>query len=730
MPDTQPWTFAGEPAGGGDPSETVTLLAGSTFAVSDANGDIRPDRAQGLFVRDTRILSHWQLRVDGSAPVALAVHHESPFRGTFLARMPPRPGRADNSLLVIRHRYVGEGMREDVTLRNLGPWSASLRIELDAGSDFADLFEVKEGHRTGPAAAPRAVPSGGGLRITGRRGPHVFGLTLDAEPRPDAAGGPLSWQVDVPARGQWTTSVEVLADVDGITLPLGHPRGTEPEYSLAATRLRDWRRHGPEVSTADPTLAAVLARSVEDLGALRIFDPEHPQRAVVAAGAPWFMALFGRDSLLTSWMVLPLDASLAIGTLQTLAEHQGRTVDPASEEQPGRILHEIRFGPASGFAAGGRSVYYGSVDATPLFVMLLGELQRWGADAAQLAGLLEHADRALNWIDEYGDADGDGFVEYERASETGLANQGWKDSWDAIGFADGRLARAPIALSEVQGYCYAAFRARAHFAAGSGDEGSRRYWRDRAAQLKARFNEAFWLPQQGFYAVGLDADKRPIDAVTSNIGHCLWTGIVDQDKAPAVAERLLSPEMFSGWGIRTLATSMRAYNPISYHNGSVWPHDNALAVAGLMRYGLVDQAQRVVTGLVDASQHFGHRLPELFCGFSRAEFAAPVRYPSSCTPQAWAAASPFLLLRALLRFDPELPVRQLFCSPEMPERYLPLRIAGLHVAGLDVEVSVHPSGWRVAGLQGSGLTLVCPEPGTARLDPAAGNLAGRDTSRQ
>jgi glycogen debranching enzyme len=277
----------------------------------------------------------------------------------------------------------------------------------------------------------------------------------------------------------------------------------------------------------------------------------------------------------------------------------------------------------------------------------------------------------------------------------------------------------------VQAYCYAAFRARAHFAAGSGDKTGRRYWLDRAARLKTRFNDAFWLPQQGYYAVGLDADKQPIDAVTSNIGHCLWTGIVDRDKAPAVAERLLSPEMFSGWGIRTLATTMHTYNPISYHNGSVWPHDNALAVAGLMRYGFVDQAQRVVAGLIDASRHFGHRLPELFCGFSREQLAAPIRYPSACAPQAWAAASPFLLLRALLRFDPELPVNQLFCSPEVPERYLPLRVAGLHVRDLNVDVSVHAEGWLVTGLQGSGLTLVCPEPGTAGPHPPGEDLADR-----
>jgi glycogen debranching enzyme len=330
------------------------------------------------------------------------------------------------------------------------------------------------------------------------------------------------------------------------------------------------------------------------------------------------MTVFGRDSLLTSWMVLPLDRSLAVGTLRTLAALQGSKVDPVTEEEPGKILHEMRFGAQASLLYGGGSVYYGSVDATPLFVMLLGELRRWGLDQRVADELLPHADRALDWIDSYGDRDGDGFVEYARSTERSLANQGWKDSGDGVTFASGRLAEPPIALAEVQGYVFAAYMARSHFCAERGDSGGASYWWSRAQALKERFNEQFWLPDRGYFALGLDGSKRPIDSLASNMGHCLWTGIIDADKAEAVARQLTGADMFSGFGIRTLAASSGAYNPMSYHNGSVWPHDNALCAAGLMRYGFVREAQRVAIGMLEAAEVLGGRLPELFSGSTAA----------------------------------------------------------------------------------------------------------------
>jgi len=715
---TGPWAADEAPVSQGMPGGAVTLVEGSTFCISEPGGDFVHGRPRGLFVRDTRVLSQWQLTVDGRRPEPLAVQRPDPYAATFVGRLPPPAGHSDSTLLVVRRRYVGDGMREDITIRNTARVPAACAVTLSAAADFADLFEVKSGSAHPAAAAADAVPGASVLAFEARRGERRHGLLIRGDGHPAAADSTLSWQVTVPARGEWTTSVEVVPVTDGIPMVLHHPRGQPVEHAFPARRLREWRQGAPQVRTPEPDLAAVLHRSVEDIGALRIFDPEHPGRPVVAAGAPWFMALFGRDSLLTSWMLLPWDDSLATGTLQTLAARQGQRTDPASEEEPGRILHEIRFGPAASLALGGRSVYYGTADATPLFVMLLGELRRWGRHDAVTQELLPHADRALDWMEHYGDADGDGFVEYSRKTDRGLVNQGWKDSWDGINFADGQIAEPPIALAEVQGYAYAAYRARAAFAREAGDIPAARHWAAKAGRLKRAFNQAFWLADKGWFATALDRDKRPVDALTSNIGHCLWTGIADEDKAATVAAHLLSEDMFSGWGIRTLAASMTAYNPMSYHNGSVWPHDNALCAAGLMRYGFTRHAQRVAEAIFDAATCFGYRLPELFCGFPREVHAPPIPYPTSCSPQAWAAAAPLQLLHALLRLTPQPSTGRLWCAPEIPGRYLPLQVAGLRLGRSHLTIDVQDSGWDLTGLDGTGIELVRgPPPRNAPPQP-------------
>jgi glycogen debranching enzyme len=706
---TAPWASGELPAGQGAACAPVTLIEGSTFCISEPGGDILTERSHGLFVRDTRMLSRWELRVNGLEPQPLTMTMTEPFSGLFLGRMPPKAGHADSTLLVVRRRYVGDGMREDITLRNTSAKPKRCVITLAAEADFADLFEVKG--QTRPRVAATVASTDDMLVITSGRGERRQELRIIADESPSVADGVLTWRVQVPAQGERTLTVEAVAVNDGVALKLRHPRGRPVDLTRPAKRLRKWRQRGPQVRTEDRNLAAVLSRSVEDLGALRIFDPEHPNWPVVAAGAPWFMALFGRDSLLTAWMLLPWDPGLALGTLRTLAARQGAEVDPGSEEEPGKILHEVRFGPAASFALNGRSAYFGSADATALFVMLLGELQRWGGKESAVDALLPNADRAMEWIESYGDADGDGFVEYCRKTRDGLVNQGWKDSWDGVNFADGTIAEAPIALAEVQAYVFAAYKARAQLARHAGDERGAAAWRQKAKQLKRQFNEQFWLPDRGWYAIGLDKDKRPIDALTSNVGHCLWTGIVDKDKAGVVARQLMSPEMFSGWGIRTLATTMGAYNPMSYHNGSVWPHDNALCAAGLIRYGFIEQAQRVSDAIIDAAEHFGYRLPELFCGFDRAEFAAPVPYPTSCSPQAWAAAAPLQLLHSLLRFAPEVSSGQLWCAPEVPERYLPLRVSGLRVGKSRLSVDIGDGQWEISGLEPVSLEVIAaPRP--------------------
>jgi glycogen debranching enzyme len=518
-------------------------------------------------------------------------------------------------------------------------------------------------------------------------------MVVSASGGPALEPGSLTWELALPGRSSWTASIEIDAVIDGVRLVPSHRPGSRASEPVQDARLRQWRAGAPALSTPDAGLTRTLARSVEDLGSLRMFDPDHPDRIVVAAGAPWFMAMFGRDALLTSLMLLPLDRQLALGSLQSLAALQGTRVDPVSEEEPGRIPHETRFGTGTRGSLGGGSVYYGTADATPLFVVLLGELHRFGGKPEDIEALLPHADRALDWLGSFGDRDGDGFVEYERATARGLVNQGWKDSFDGVSFADGALAQAPIALCEVQGYAYAALLARADIAGSRGDTGTESECQRRAAELKASFNERFWLPESGWFAVGLDRDKRPIDALTSNVGHCLWSGIVDDDKAAVLAHHLMSARMFTGWGVRTLASDMGAYNPVSYHNGSVWPHDSALVAAGLMRYGFVAQAQRVATGLLDVADHFGGRLPELFCGFDRDDFPKPVPYPTSCSPQAWASAAPVHLLRTLLRLDPHVPAGRVSLAPAVPWRYLPLSLDNLSLADTRVRVSVDHQGF-------------------------------------
>ena len=705
---TTPWSSDTEPASDSGVADTVTLLEGTTFCISERGGDIQPTGNQGLFARDTRVLSRWTLTFNGIAPTVLDVQRLEPSHATYLERIPPAAGRGDCTMLVVRNRHLGEGMSERITLRNLDTVEAVGVLRLCVDSDFADLFEVKDGRV--PSLDRIARVDEEGIAISRIRRTHRPGVHVRADSDPDLTPEALSWTLVIPGRSERTVTVHVAPVVDGVrSTSSHHGPGEAAGYVRPAPRFYEWRHGIPELSTRDPGLSAVLQRSVEDLGALRIFDDQHPDRAVIAAGAPWFMALFGRDSILTSWMLLPLDSSMTVGTLQTLADHQGTLTDAVTEEQPGRILHEVRFGlTAVDLTLGGGRVYYGTADATSLFVMLLGELARWGGDPHVVEELLPHADRALDWIENAGDRDGDGFVEYERGTDQGLTNQGWKDSWDGVSFADGRLPTGPIALAEVQAYTYAAFVARAQLALAAGDDVGHLAWSTKAADLKRRFNEAFWIPDSGWFAVGLDGDKQQIDSLTSNIGHCLWTGIVDEDKAAAVAGHLLSPELFSGWGIRTLATTMSRFNPMSYHNGSVWPHDNALCAAGLMRYGFVDHAQRVITGLLDAADHFGHRLPELFSGFDRGDFPFPVPYPTSCSPQAWAAAAPLLFLRTLLRLDPDVPQRQIVCAPSVPDKYVPLGVHGLRVGGLRLIIDVAADGWLMDGLSDADLSVMSP----------------------
>jgi glycogen debranching enzyme len=717
--DASPYTGTTPVASLVDGGGPVTLVEGRTFALSDRTGDMAADQAHGLFVLDTRVLSRWELKVNGHRLETLAVEAREPYATTFVARAHAALGHADSDLVVFRRRHIGRGMREELEITNYGLSVVEVEVEAQVDADFAGLFEVKEGRvDTGRPRTVHVVY--GALWFEDHDSPAPKQVTVSLSGEVTIEAGHATWRTRLQPGQTWQTCIVVTVSVDGVQIEPRFPCGVDDIDTVPAARLRQWRATVPTISTDHPGFKLALDRSGDDLGALRIFDPDRPDQPIIAAGAPWFMTVFGRDSLLTGYMTLLADNRLAQGVLETLARFQGQEVDPDTEEEPGKILHEMRFGSAAGASLERGDVYYGSIDVTPLFVMLLGELRRWDPRGELAERLLPHADRALDWIQDYGDRDGDGYVEYQRHSDHGLANQGWKDSWDAVRHADGTLAKPPIALCEVQGYVYAAYVARAHFALEDGDAATHDRYRAKARELRRRFNEDFWVDELGTYALALDGDKRPVAVAASNVGHLLWTGIVDAERAPLVADKLLGPEMFSGWGIRTLAADTPAYNPASYHNGSVWPHDNAICAAGLMRYGFVEHAHRVITAQLDVAALTQGRLPELFAGFSRRDVRIPAAYPTSCSPQAWAAASPLLWLRTLLRLDPWVNRGQLWLDPVLPRDIHRLHVEGIVIG--DGRATIHVEGDHVEVEGATGFEILRkPRPALTSLldeDPA------------
>jgi glycogen debranching enzyme len=688
---SSPW----EPAGGSAPldrgSGLVTTLEGSTFCLSGRTGDVTAE-PHGLFILDTRMLSHLRLTLDGQTLQPLSVTHDVPYEATFVLRPWPKRGQADSDILVIRRRFVGQGMREDYEIRNHGPHAVTVELAVGADADFASLFAVKEGNPQATVGSEFRSTEGGMLQMAVTQHGLQRRVTLRPSPEATVVSRFFRWTVDLEPRERWHGCVTVSCAVDGTEITPRYVCGEPVEDAVPAERRNRWQLEATKIRTADENLQTLIGTSLEDLGALRIFDPDHRDLPVVAAGAPWYMTLFGRDSLLTAWSALPADPYLALGVLEALARRQGKRIDPETEEEPGKILHEVRTAWSVDKAGDAEDVYYGSVDATPLFVMLLAEAHRWGLPRDRIAALLPAADDALGWMLGPGDDNRDGFVDYARMTPRGLLNQGWKDSADGILTAGGDLPRAPIALCEVQGYSYAAYLGRAELAEAFDDPDGAREWRRRAEELRHRFDEAFWLPDVGYYAMGLDADGKPIDALASNMAHLLWTGIVPQQRAAAIAGRLLSPDLFSGWGVRTLGTSMTAYNPLSYHNGSVWPHDSAIALAGLARYGHLTEARTLAEGLIACAMPTEGRLPELFAGIDRQELAIPVSYPSSCSPQAWAAAAPLLMIRGLLRFDPDVPAGRFHLEPAVPSEWLPMRLEGVRLGEARVDIVVGTDG--------------------------------------
>jgi glycogen debranching enzyme len=717
-----------------DLGSVQVLKHGNRFLMTDSFGDIHPDtRGPGLYHGDTRVLSCSVLRVGGERPVLLQTSVGGNYRGGIQMTNPSADRNPDakvhpfdelvgRTIGISRERLIGaDGVAERLRIVNHAAKPATVPVVLELGADGADIFEVRGYPRRGRG---RILP----IATTDRRVTfryvgvdHVERLThlafSDAalavsavtETSPDGfdtgASVRLEWTLHLgPSETRdlsWTIWCSDRPAADPL---VDEPTGSseqavlfppEPRVSPdeGAAAYHAWQRGTTSVASDHELFNLVIRRSVSDLRLL-VNDGPGPDERYVAAGVPWFATLFGRDALISAFQSLAFRPQIAIETLDVLAALQATEDDPWRDAEPGKILHELRTGEMARSGELPHTPYYGSVDSTPLWLILFGATFDWTGDRAVVDRLWPNALAALDWIDRYGDRDGDGFVEYQRRSERGLLNQGWKDSSDAIRDRDGREAKPPIALAEVQGYVFDAKRRMALLARIRGETTLADRLDAEATALAERFEAAFWVEDRRYYAMALDAEKRQADAIASNAGQCLWTGIVSSERARDVVEHLLRPSMFSGWGVRTFAADQPGYNPIGYHTGTVWPHDTSLIAAGFKRYGFDDACNRLVGQMMEAAQSFGdYRLPELFCGFDRSDATSPVPYPVACSPQAWAAGSSFLFLETMLGLRAHAERGELeLLHPHLPDWLGKVTLTDLRVGDTSVDLLFHR--WR------------------------------------
>ena len=674
----------------------LTILEGSTFCMCDEIGDL-DGQTSGLFAEDTRFLSRLELRINGVRPLLLSSGKVEYFSAAFYLRNPVVPGLPQDTLSIARERFVGDGMQDHLILRNESAERLSFELELEVGTDFADIITVKEhDFALGHPETARPLPTPAEVRVDGKRNQLVLEengagsartqVILTRSWRPD--GGIVRFPIALKPRQRWELRIDIVTSLSGRQEA---PRAVKRRFGEERQHVRDslaaWHLQVPRLRVGSDDLTHAFFQSVADLAALRMRGGSG-HGLLPAAGMPWFMTVFGRDTLITSLQTMLLGPELAVASLDELAALQAREDDASIDAEPGKILHELRRGRAAETWFG---TYYGTVDATPLFLVLLSEAWRWTADAELVHRLREPALAALGWIDAYGDRDEDGFVEYERRTQRGLDNQSWKDSGDSQRFHDGSFARTPIAPAEVQGYVYDAKVRLAELA--------RAVWDDpalaerleaEAAALRFRFDEQYWVDERGgYYALALDAEKRPVDSLCSNLGHLLWSGIVPPHRVETIATRLLSDELWSGWGIRTMSTGDAAYNPLSYHNGTVWPHDTSLGAWGLSRAGHTEDVWRIAGALLEAARFFDWSLPEVFAGYRRGDTPFPIAYPTAARPQAWAAGTPVLLLRLLLGLEPDPVARELRTTASAAPEWLDgLELQGVRALGRAWDVAV------------------------------------------
>ncbi|MEU1184645.1 glycogen debranching N-terminal domain-containing protein [Streptomyces sp. NPDC005820] len=664
--------------------DAVVTLHAPSFVISRADGQVTGG-ADGFFHGDSRALARLTVSADGIvlAPVSggLQGADRAGFRAVFRGL-----GEVTEDPVVALHRRrsVTPGrLEETLEVTNAGARAVRFRLTMEAATDLALMDTVKSGHSQD--GIPAQVASGG--LVWSREGFTVRLLSTPAPDALDAPAGRLSYDIDLaPGQSQTILLACTAAQTDGDQFPAA-PTGQVP-WSTPVLRSADWR------------LDRWLQQSLADLDRLRLTDPLSAVTPAgrtdqfLAAGAPWYLTLFGRDALWAARMLLPLGTDLAAGTLRTLARRQGKVADPTTEEQPGKILHEVRrttqqFSDTLVLPP----VYYGTIDATPLWITLLHDAWRWGLAPEDVEQLLPHAEAALSWMREQSDASSDGFLRYVDQTGRGLANQGWKDHDDSIRHRDGRLAASPIALCEVQAYAYEAARGGAALLRAFDRPGADQ-WEEWAERLAARFRKRFWAQDsQGPYpAVALDRDGRPVDSVTSNIGHLLGTGLLNREECALLAARLSAPDLDSGHGLRTLSSESGGFNPYGYHTGSIWPHDTAIAVHGLVRAGFPQAAASLAAGLLTASTDFDARLPELFAGHGTKADSRPAPYPASCRPQAWAAASSILVLQAALGLEADVPGGTVTVDPAFADAYGPLTVTGLLVANGPLQITLAANG--------------------------------------
>ena len=645
--------------------EQLILVDGATFVFSDPNGDVEAEKPEGYFYEDVRHLSRWCLTLNGKPLSTLTSRVVDHFSARIVGA---EEGEEQPTVSVRRDRFVTEGFHEDLVVTNHGEAEEAVRLELTFACDFADILEAqKEGTvRRGRYSADVGTRT---ITLWQERNGYRRGTSIRFRRQGSLRRDRVVFELRLRPGESWQTCIDVTPIArgrrHGPLLACDSFGKHAPKMPLS---LSEWFEQAPELETDWDPLRHIYQQSLLDLAALRIRpEEEHLRWAMLAGGLPWFMTVFGRDSLIAAYEALPVHAELAQAALEALAELQATEWDDFADAQPGKIAHELRRGALANTGAIPR-VYCGTHDATALFLILLDEYERWTGDRAFVRELEPNARAALGWLEGPADLDGDGYLEYVKRSEapSALNNHCWKDSDDSIRFADGRRAEPPIATCEIQGYAYdARLRTARLLREVWGDAETAKRLEHDAAELKRRFNRDFWIGRRGYYALALDRDKQQVDAMTSNVGHLLWSGIVDERRAGRIVQRLLREDMFSGWGIRSMSAAETPYNPLEYHCGTVWPHDTAIVAEGMRRYGFRNEAARVCEALLQTAEAFGYQLPEVFAGFERDATNAPVEYPSALKPQAWAAAAPLLALRTLLGLDAS--GGKVRSSPHVPE---------------------------------------------------------------